>query len=428
MAPRWPKMAPGWPQDEPKIRTKKSPAKPSKEDIERHNACGHLPYRDWCPICVQGRGKEDGHARQAADQSDLPLFECDYHFMSSSAKTPWSRQAADDPKTQLKLFSIKEKQSKSYFVTVVPSKGISESSAAVDFFMDSIADIGYANSPIRIQNDQEPAIVAVIEALTQRRKAQTLIQQSPVGSSASNGSIESAISEIDAAIRVNRIALEQRMLIKIPIDHPVLPWLVKHTGFVLQRCLIGHDGMSSYQRIHHKPYTSELVEFGEQVHYKYSKTELGPNPHKYDATWNMGILIGIRDRSNEYQICDNTGIHKARTIKRMPENQRWIPHLLNTIADPPWNFKYNSPVEPPAQHQAQPIAADSGERLPQPIAEGESPNDDDDPDDPRGIRDFKISNLIWKIQDSATHQTAKDASRQETKQTKGYTTQNAEKD
>ena len=115
--------------------------------------------------------------------------------------------------------------------------------------------MGYAHSKINVKNDQEPAIVAVTDELKRRRVAQTISVESPVGSSASNGSIEGAISQIDATIRVNRMALEQRMLTKLPLDHPIIPWLVNHCSFVLQRCLIGHDGMSSYQRIHHKPYT-----------------------------------------------------------------------------------------------------------------------------------------------------------------------------
>ena len=251
--------------------------------------------------------------------------------MSTCPKTPWTKKPADDPKSQLKLFSIKEKKSKSLFCTVVETKGISESDAAVNYFVECIADLGYAHTTIHIKNDQEPAIVAVIDELTRRRVAQTLIVESPVGSSASNGSIEGAISQIDSTIRVNRMALEQRMLVKLELDHPIVPWLVNHCSFVLQRCLIGHDGMSSYQRIHHKPYTGELVEFAELVHYKKNKTIIGPNPHKWDAGWSMGILIGVRARSGEYQICDETGVHKARTIKRLPEDKRWNPNYL-TIA------------------------------------------------------------------------------------------------
>ena len=33
---------------------------PSQEEVERHNLT-HLPFRNWCPHCMKGRGKEAPH-------------------------------------------------------------------------------------------------------------------------------------------------------------------------------------------------------------------------------------------------------------------------------------------------------------------------------------------------------------------------------
>ena len=38
----------------------RNPLNPSKEERERHNI-NHCPYRSWCDVCVEGRGKEDPH-------------------------------------------------------------------------------------------------------------------------------------------------------------------------------------------------------------------------------------------------------------------------------------------------------------------------------------------------------------------------------
>ena len=48
------------PCGEAPIVVARDPACPSHEERERHNAT-HLPYRSWCPVCVQARGKEDSH-------------------------------------------------------------------------------------------------------------------------------------------------------------------------------------------------------------------------------------------------------------------------------------------------------------------------------------------------------------------------------
>ena len=35
---------------------------PFQEEVERHNLT-HLPFRNWCPRCMKGRGKEAPHRR-----------------------------------------------------------------------------------------------------------------------------------------------------------------------------------------------------------------------------------------------------------------------------------------------------------------------------------------------------------------------------
>ena len=35
---------------------------PTQEEAERHNLT-HLPFRNWCPHCLRGRGKEAPHRR-----------------------------------------------------------------------------------------------------------------------------------------------------------------------------------------------------------------------------------------------------------------------------------------------------------------------------------------------------------------------------
>ena len=45
------------------------PKLPSQKDADEHYLT-HLPYRNWCPICVKSKGKEMGH-RPAADKERL---------------------------------------------------------------------------------------------------------------------------------------------------------------------------------------------------------------------------------------------------------------------------------------------------------------------------------------------------------------------
>ena len=49
----------------PKTITLKSPGQPSFEEKTAHEM-HHLPYRPWCPECVEARGVDDPHHRQPA--------------------------------------------------------------------------------------------------------------------------------------------------------------------------------------------------------------------------------------------------------------------------------------------------------------------------------------------------------------------------
>ena len=140
-----------------------------------------------------------------------------------------------DNENKITLFVVKERKSNSIFVTVVPRKGLSETEFAIDFLLDCIAELGYAHHTVYLKNDQEPALQSVIQGVINGRAAPTLLEESPVGSSQSNGDIEGAASTAERGIRRLRLALERNCKVKIPFDHSVVPWLVLHAGFVHNR-------------------------------------------------------------------------------------------------------------------------------------------------------------------------------------------------
>ena len=48
---------------------------PSREEFERH-CLTHLPYRNWCPICVQAKKANPAHRRVTSDRG-IPVFSND---------------------------------------------------------------------------------------------------------------------------------------------------------------------------------------------------------------------------------------------------------------------------------------------------------------------------------------------------------------
>ena len=57
-----------------------TPAMPSQEEMDLHRIV-HLPYRLWCPECVEGFAREWPHRRKEV-QRLIPLLSCDYLYLS----------------------------------------------------------------------------------------------------------------------------------------------------------------------------------------------------------------------------------------------------------------------------------------------------------------------------------------------------------
>ena len=68
--------------------------------------------------------------------------------------------------------------------------------------------------------------------VSRRVGVETLLEESPKGSSQSNGAVEIAVQHAQSRVRSLRLALEQNYGVKIPIDHPIIPWMCLHSGFV----------------------------------------------------------------------------------------------------------------------------------------------------------------------------------------------------
>jgi len=122
---------------------------------------------------------------------------------------------------------------------VIPTKG-STGLFAASRVVCFIRELGYGGATLILKSDQEPAIVALTnEIIRLRAPALTQVEQSPVGSSASNGVIERGIQSFEMMARVMKNAPEAKWKVDIPDDHAVLTWMVGYSSFLLNRFEIG---------------------------------------------------------------------------------------------------------------------------------------------------------------------------------------------
>ena len=118
----------------------------------------------------------DGHANELGATVSL-----DYCFM-----TP------DEEEEDMRAILIGYDHQKSGFWALpVESKGAQEQ--VVKWIAEKLEEAGYAGVPVTIKSDQEPAMIALKQAVAIKRKAETPLIESPVRESKSNGRIERAI-------------------------------------------------------------------------------------------------------------------------------------------------------------------------------------------------------------------------------------------
>ena len=58
-----------------------TPILPSQTEVD-HHWLDHLPFRSWCNICIQGRGRERPHLRTHGSKRRIPTLAFDYCFVS----------------------------------------------------------------------------------------------------------------------------------------------------------------------------------------------------------------------------------------------------------------------------------------------------------------------------------------------------------
>jgi hypothetical protein len=297
------------------------PKLPSEEDIKAHSLT-HLPYRSWCVHCVRGKGKSMAHRKQDELQEHREIH-VDYCFMGGM----------EDQKTKV-IVVAKDRATRMVMSSVVPLKGASHEFPArrIRAF---VKELGMEHVALTLKGDQEPALRDLMHAVARvRAPARTMFEESPVGSSASNGVVERGVQTIGGQIRVIKDALEGRLKRKVPGQHNIIAWLVEFAAVLVNRYEVGHDGKTPYERLRGKNSKLLGMEFGEKVNFRRSR--LAGKLAKLDCLWEDGIFLGYRSTSGEVIIGTKGGVLRTRTVSRKPEEHRWAEENLDMVGGMPW--------------------------------------------------------------------------------------------
>ena len=105
--------------------------------------------------------------------------------------------------------------------------------------MKFFEECGDQAGDIIIKTDQEAAITYLMRSIVTERGneigCRTIVEESPIGSHASNGIVERAVQTVEGHIRVMKIALEARLGIQVDAGANVVTFMAEYASFLLNR-------------------------------------------------------------------------------------------------------------------------------------------------------------------------------------------------
>ena len=310
-----------------------SPIRPPDGEVAKHELT-HMPYRPWCRVCVEARGKEDPHKqkkRDPDDESGLPIVSLDYQEMNE--------------KLMLRLLVGKDEATGCVLAHSAVCKGPRD-----EWLMRRIVnDLRELGRPdIILKTDGEPAIVAVQEDVQSRRPGRTIPRNPPAYNPEANGACEKAVQDVTAQVRTLKIALQYRIKAEVTEADPVMHWMIEHACFIINRYSVGQDGMTPFERLTGRKWNRPLVEFGEVVQAKLAlrrrqqgaarKQKMKLSHRSIAATW-----VGQVGRTGEHIVIKKDGqAVRCRTIRRVPVEHRWSAERVRGVIAVPRRPSPNS--------------------------------------------------------------------------------------
>ena len=150
----------------------------------------------------------------------------------------------------------KEGMSGLVFAAAIPVKG----------FEGRYAEAGDMEGRIIIKSDQELAVKRLVEDLVEARAEGTsVVEESLVGSSGSNGVVERTVQAVKGQIRVILLALEARLGATVAATEPIVTYILDHATYFINRLEVGKDEKIAYERVKEKVASVLGLEFGEKV-------------------------------------------------------------------------------------------------------------------------------------------------------------------
>ena len=234
------------------VRCLPCPGNPSAAERAAHEVT-HWPYRPWCDACARGRAVGPNSKKIPDDkkQTTVPRAHLDYAFLQDEVIEEDSEfEQAGAVGISMTLMVMMETLCGSVWAYATSGKGFAADPWLPKRVHLDLVTVGMGHGRIIVKTDNEPAILDVRKAIAGNRgDAPTAFEDSRVGDSNSNGKVERVIREVKGLIRTFRADLQSKINDNISLDSPIVPWLVRHAGYIITRCRVHECGRTAMQKI-----------------------------------------------------------------------------------------------------------------------------------------------------------------------------------
>ena len=110
-----------------------------------------------------------------------------------------------------------------------------------------------------LQSDNEDTLNALLKATASKVGSMT-VRHSPSYSSNSQGSVERLHRTLLGQIRVVKAQVESNYSMTMSTKHCLLPWIVRHAAWTVNRYVIHSDGYTSFERRRGRNYERAICE------------------------------------------------------------------------------------------------------------------------------------------------------------------------
>ena len=144
-------------------------------------------------------------------------------------------------------------------------------------------------SKVIVKTDQEPSIKFLVRDIVDSRpQGQTVLEESPVKSSGSNGKIERGIKGLEGQLRALLLGMERRLGRELNAEEPIVTFMPEYAAYLLNHRETGGGGKTAYERNKGRKASVLGIELGEKLLYNVRPKTLR---EKTNSRWEHGIFV-----------------------------------------------------------------------------------------------------------------------------------------